>query len=423
MRNVPSYISERLKKNIQTRATKSDPSARIWISRPSTALVDDRFLERQTVLQSNVTDVSIAVCHPKVRRSNTEIFMAYISDGVAKVASAKHKLHINQHIWVNYGFEEEATNVCIAFDGTMPKSYGSEVEFVTDSEPWVFWINAGALYAKKLYSDETIILAESNCTDVSAIRAMWSNSNGDDYGFIVFFILDGTIHYRQLIDGEWMDAEVVSFGPSDVTWSEIAAFRTWDYRVGLQCKSSSGDIYEMFTQFMGIAKYSTEHINVDIDVSSKFTGLEYHNRRNKDEHVELVSITANSDLIYAVMPVIASAYNVEDSSGDWGTTVEIKFSNKLIVSNVAANYLQFVIIDSYGVAYYPLSAITSDEQTVVLTFLNLNQAYGECTLSYTPGTIKSIVGDIVEATSISFTPENLKPVDIPKPEVASMWNE
>lgn len=423
MRNVPSYISERLKKNIQTRAAKSDPSARIWISRPSTALVDDRFLEQQTVLQSDVTDVSIAVCHPRVRRNNTEIFMAYISDGVAKVVSAKHKLHINQHLWIDCGFAENATAVSVAFDGTMPKSYGSEVEFVTDSVPWVFWINSGALYAKKLYSDETIILAESNCTDVSAIRAMWSNSNGDDYGFIVFFILDGTIHYRQFINGEWLDAEVVSFGPSGVTWKEITAFRTWDYRVGLQCKASSGKVYELFTQFMGIAKYSTEHINVDIDVSSKFAGIKYRNRKNKDEHVELTSVTANGDLIYAVMPVITSAYNVGDSSGDWGTTVKVEFSNKLIVSNVDVNYLQFVMTDSYGVAYYPLSATTIDEQTVVLTFLNFNQAYGECTLSYTPGAIKSIVGDIVEATSISFTPENLKPVDIPKPEVESMWNE
>lgn len=424
MRNVPPYIAERLKKNIQTRANDADPAARIWISRPSTVLVDDRFLERQTVLQSNITDVSIAVCHPRVRRSDSEIFVAYISNGVAKVASAKHKLHIDQHAWFDCGFEENATDVVIAFDGTMPKSYGSEVEFVTENEPWVFWINGGALYAKKLYSDEpALVLAESNCTDVSAIRAMWSNSNGDDYGFIVFFVLDGTIHYRQFINGKWMDAEVVSFGPSGITWSEITAFRTWDYRVGLQCKATTGKVYELFTQFMGIAKYGTDHINVDIDVKSKFHGIEYFNRKTKDEHVEIDSIAMRSALILATMPVITSAYNVEDSAGDWGTTIEVKFGNSLNTSTVQGNHLQFVLKDSWDVIYYPTSIDVGDDTTVVLTFPNLNQANGQCTLSYTPGTIKSIVDDIVEATSISFTPTNLKPIDAPRPEVESIWNE
>lgn len=45
MRIVPKYISERLNNRIQTTSNGSDISTRMWISRPTTVLIDDQFLE------------------------------------------------------------------------------------------------------------------------------------------------------------------------------------------------------------------------------------------------------------------------------------------------------------------------------------------------------------------------------------------
>lgn len=428
MRSVPSYISERLKRNIQTRANDSAPSVDIWVGRPSTLLVDDKFLERQTVLSAKVSDVSIAVCHPRIKRNNTHIYMAYISGGVARVVAAKHKTKMAEHEWYDAGFEQNATAVSIAYDGTMPKANGGDVEFVTELYPWVFWVDETVLYGQKLYSDEEpVILAETNCTDVSAIRAMWSSTGGFDFGLVVFFILSGQLYYRQLIGGEWMDAELVSFGPDGVTWEEVAAFRTWDYRIGAQAKATDGSVYELFTQFMGVGKQNTEHIEVkNVGAESIMTHVTYHNTKEA-EHVELSDVTSAVPYggLYSVdIPIITSARNVEDVNGDWGTTVIVTFSNYLVADQVASNYLQFALVDSWNAAYYPTSAtLGPDGKTVTLNFVDFNPAYGVCEIQYTPGTVYSMATILMEATSTSFTPQNLNPPDIPQPEVESIWNE
>lgn len=427
MRNVPSYIADRLKKNIQTRANNSAPSARIWISRPSTVLVDERLLERQTVVNSSVTDVSIAVSHPRMRRSNASIFMAYISGGVARVVTAMHKLNMTSHNWSDTGFERNATAISIAFDGTMPKVYGSEVEFVTEHDPWVFWVDSSVLYGQKLYSNEDpIILAEENCSDVSAIRAMWSSTGGFDFGLVVFFILSGKLYYRQLIGGVWMDAELVSYGPSGVTWEEVSAFRSWDYRVGVQAKTTDGHIYELFTQFMGIGKQNTEHLELtNITTKTSMTGINYHNTQEA-EHVDLTDISSVAPYggLYSLdMPVLVSAHNEKADDDDWGKIVVIAFSNHVPAGQVAKENLNFSLVDSRGTAYYPNEAVLApDGKTVTLTFNDFNGAYGECEVRYTPGNLYSMATIKVEATSVRFTPENLDAPDIPAPEVVSVRN-
>lgn len=427
MRTVPSYISSRLAKNIQTRANNSAPSSRIWISRPSTVLVDDRLLERQTILNASVTDVSVAVCHPKKRRSNTAIFMAYISDGVARVVSAKHKLRMDAHVWVDTGFEADATAVSIAFDGTMPKVYGSEVEFVTENEPWVFWVDDTVLYAKKLYSEEDpIVLAEENCTDVSAIRAMWSSVGSFDFGLVAFFILSGKLYYRQLIDGEWMDAELVVFGPEGVVWEEIAAFRTWDYRVGVQAKTTDGKIYEMFTQYMGIAKQGTEHLNVDVHSDADLIKVAHH-EPTPQEHLSISGIQTGAPYggFYSTLPPnIVGAYNIDDGNGDWGKKLVIVSDVHLRAEDIAANYASFSITDSLGRSFAAYSAelAVEDAKTITLTFQDFNAAKGECIASYTPGTAITMADTVMEYTELTFTPVNLVPPDVPVPEAEDIWN-
>lgn len=425
MRTIPSYISERLNRNIQTRANKSAPSASLWVGRPTTVMTDDTFLERQTVLPANAKDVSIAVCHPRVNSGNTRIYMAYISDGVARVVSAAHKYKMSEHIWKDSGFSEAATAVSIAYDGTMPKAIVGDVEFVTEQTPWVFWVNGGALYGQKL-GGETVLLSETNCTDVSAIRAMWSSAGGFDFGLVVFFLLSGKLYYRQLINGMWMDAELVSFGPN-VTWSEIAAFRTWDYRIGVQAKTTVGKIYEMFTQFMGVGKQNTEHIEVkDLRADAALRDIAYHDS-SKVEHVELRDISAGAPFggLYSTdIPVIVSARNIEADDGDWGKIMVIEFSNYLVTDQVAVNYLSFSLVDSRGTEYKPKSAtLAADAKTVTLVFENFNAAYDVCEIRYTPGNVYSLATVLVEATSIQFIPENLDAPNIPVPEVESMWNE
>jgi len=428
MRSVPSYIYKRLKQAVQTRANNAAPSARIRISRPSTVLLDEKLLERQTILQTSVSDVSIAVCHPRIRKSNTEIFVAYISDGVGRVASSKHKTDMDAHIWLDTGFAADATAISIAFNGTMPKTYGSEVEFVTESAPWVFWVDSSVLYANKLYSEEDpIILAEANCTDVSAIRAMESSIGGFDFGLVVFFILNGALYYRQLINGEWTDAEVVTFGPAGVTWKEVAAFRTWDYRIGIQAKATSGAVYELFTQFMGIGKQNAEHLEVDITANFDMVGLEEQVPSIEEHAVSFASARSGAPYggLYSTLPPkIVDAHNIDNGNGDWGKKIVVVFDVHLRAGEIEKNASSFSITDSLGRVFSANSAVLSEEDalTVTLTFEDFNAANGECTMSYTPGNAVTMANTVMEYTEWSFLPVNLAPPDIAVPEASEIWN-
>lgn len=430
MRVIPLDISNKLHSRIQTLANKCNPVLDARICRPETPLVNEVYLERQTVLEGvNATDVSVAVTHPSFgyNYANTKIFLAYISGGVLRVQTAAGKIRMQNHVWSDMGIEIPASACSIALDGTMPKNTNGEVEFITEPDPWLFWVADTVLYCQKIGANEPIVLAETNCTDVSAVRAMWSSSGGFDFGLVVFFLLSGQLYYRQLIDGEWMDAEVVSFGPDEVTWKEIAAFRTWDYRVGLQAKATDGGVYELFTQFMGIGKQNAEHIELrSVKAESDLIEVQYTNTM-ETEHIELSRVSAGAPYggLYSLdMPVMVSAHNEESEDGDWGKIVVVAFSNHLVANQVSANHLNFGLVDSRGTEYKPNSATLADDgKTVTLTFEDFNAAYDVCEIRYIPGSIYSMATIKVESTSIQFIPENLEAPDIAAPEVELIWNE
>ena len=109
MRSIPSDIASKLAMTKQTKANSADPSASIWIGRPTTPLTTDVFLEKQTVLTgASITDTSVAVCHPRQGAANTKINIAYIASGVAHVVTAATKTKVSNHIWVDSGFSEAA---------------------------------------------------------------------------------------------------------------------------------------------------------------------------------------------------------------------------------------------------------------------------------------------------------------------------
>lgn len=427
MRSIPSIISTRLKSNIQTRAKKSDPSASLWVGRPNTVLVDDAFLERQTVKTTSIEDVSIAVCHPKIKKANTKIYMAYISDGTAKVVSANSTNAMAQHSWTDEGFSQTATTVSIAFDGTMPMTDRGDVEFVTEEIPWVFWVNDGMLFAQKL-GGETITLAESNCVDVSAIRAAWSQASTFDFGLVAFFILGSSLYYRQLINGEWTDAELVSFGPSGVSWAEVSTFRTWDYRVGVQLKSTDGDIYELFTQFMGFGTRSAEHIEVrSVSKTNEIlTEIDYFDASTA-EHIEIDSTnntTPYQGLYTLGSPSLLSVSNSANLTGDWGRMIILEFDKELEESSVQASIGSFYFVDENEDYYFPIE-ITMDitGRRATLTFVDFNNAKGECVMHYDPGTVVTMLGETMSAQECAFVPSNLTPNDITLPEVVEILAE
>lgn len=423
MRTVPKDIADKLIKNIQTKGTSANPSTVAWISRPTTALTDDTFLEKQTVLDGTFTDVSIAVCHPYFGFTNTKLNMAYISNGKANVMVAIHRTSMAAHEWYETGFSEDASAVALAFDGKMPKNMSGKYEFVTETQPWVFWVSSGVLYAQKIDGEFRYTLAEANCTDVTAVRAMWSDVPGFDFGLCVFFILSGAIYYRQFIDGVWTDAEPIpaSALPLGQTWTQVSAQRTWDYRVALQVVNNAGAMYEAFTQFGGIGSKGAEHLELKrIDASGELVKVTYTNLTPEEEHVEISGITAGAPyggLYSSGVPSMVHAENVavnavnpetQEPYLDYGKRIRVRFDIHLTASEVLAQANSFSLVDSLGV-HFLVGSSTLDEDglTVILDFGSFNNAVGSIVVAYTAGTITSMAGVSLVNTNITFDPIGL----------------
>lgn len=416
MRDINPELLARLQKSFQTAYENADPRAVVWISRPTTALTDNTFLEKQVILEgTSITDIAVAACHPVLYRPVTKIYVGYVDNGIAHVKYATAAVSMPAHVWIDTGFSETASAIALEFDGTMPKDRRGRVEFVTEELPWVFWINGGVLYGKILGDTSVVTLASSNATDVFAIRGMWSEVGGFDFGLVVFFVLSGQLYYRQLINGVWMDAEYVStcggLDLSALTVTAIAAMRTWDYRIVLQIRDSTGTVYELFSQFMGVGKQNVEHIEVkDIEAEGEITPITYRDAA-ENEHIQISGIGADGLLRLNISPAPSTVTNIDDGTGQWNTLIQVALDNPCTPASVPSNYGAFSLTDeSSGSFACSAASCSADGLTITLTFASFLSASGDLTLSYTPGTITSPDLDM-ESWSFTFTPTHLEKPD------------
>jgi len=416
MRSIEDALKAKYESARQTAAANADPSAVIWISRPTVALTDPEFLERKAAgVSSGLTAIDVAMRRTRAGREPDTAFVAYVADGAAGVRSGNLTPKISDMLFNQEAFSESADDVAVAFDGRMLSAADGTAQFVTDERPWIFWTKDGVLKGRILGLLGETVLAASNCSKVTAIRA---TGGAQDFGLVVFFLLNGAVYYRQLISGVWTDAEPVTFGPSGVTWADIAAFRTWDYRVGLQCISTEGDVYELFTQFMGIARHGAEHVSLKANTRGKLIQIQNISAAER-EHVSLAAAVGApyGGLYRTGAPGITAARN-EAQGGDFGRVALFTFDRHLRADEVAAQPTAFRIVDSRNRVFVAQTAqLQPDGLTVRLSFLDFNSADGVCKAAYVPGTVHSMAGDALTATEFSFTPAGLVPPGVPEPAV------
>jgi len=347
-------------------------------------------------------------------------YVAYISDGTAHVSSAVLTPDITDMSWADASFSETASDVAIAFDARMISATDSTAEYVTDEKPWVFWVKDGVLKGRILGLLGDTELANANCTKVTAIRAA---GGAIDFGLVLFFLLNGVIYYRQLINGVWTDAEAVTFGPS-VTWDDIAAFRTWDYRIGIQGVDTDGNVYELFTQFEGLARHGSEHIDIDTEANGKMTAIQ--DRYGAEQENLRLSTAASSGPyggLYRLGPAAIVGASNSAVSGNYGKKASFTFDRHLVAAEVAAQPTAFRIVDAYSHIFVAqTAALRADGLTVDLTFLDFNGAYGACSAVYVPGTVHTMAGVALSSLSFAWTPTGLVPPAVPAPLVSSITN-
>lgn len=411
MRYIDSTLKARLEKAYQTLYENANPTMNIWISRNSTPIKDPIFWEKTKIGDiDSISALSLAARRMDIRRQADRMYAACCKNGVGYIKYSSQTSDISKMIWVDAETITDAIDISIAFDGRMVKTIKGKVEFQTDSSPWVFWVTAsGELYAKLLGSDYTLtLLTTENCTKVSTIRGIQSDVADFDQGLLVFFILDGAIYFRTLRSGIWEDAAPINFGPA-VTWVDIVANRTWDYRIVIQAMDSNGKIYELFTYSQGIAKQNVERIEItDAKAASDFIPVTYIDT-SEIEKIELANIDAGGQIIYALSPIPVRCENINDGTGEWGKFIEVEFDYP--INNIEENAGNFVITDGNGVSYagQTIEYADTDCKTIKIGYIDFNSAYGtNCSLSYMQGTVQGPAAQLNEF-NFSFTPINLIP--------------
>jgi hypothetical protein len=113
---------------------------------------------------------------------------------------------------------------------------------------------------------------------------------------------------------------------------------------------------------------------------------------------------------------MVSAENIDNGFGNYGFKVRVTFDECVFDVDTG-----FSLSDSSSGAWSSSSVIKVSDKIVEISFSNFNNADGDCTVSYTPGTM---MGDIVavEADSLVFTPTNLVPYVTEPPLLVSIGN-
>lgn len=431
MRSIPAALKQRFESQQQTRSNNADPAVHVRISRPTTPLTNEAFIERSVAASglTGLTRADAAVSRPVAALPPEKAYLAYVANGAAGVKSAPLTPDLSKTTWTQESFSEPAADVAICFDGRMIRQADGSTAFLTDPRPWTFWVTPdGACKGRILGLLGDVTLAESNCTAVAAVRATQSAVSSFDFGLVVFMILNGALFYRQLIGGTWYDAEQVSFGPLGAVWTDVAASRTADWRVVVQAKTSLGNVYELFTQFMGIgSKSGAEHVAglANATEQHSLTGIAYHEAQAPGEHVCLAGATPPPyNFAYELGPVsFLGAWNENDGTGDYGRRVVCKFDKELNPSQVVASADNITLVDSVGTEFFPIAVeMDATGRFMTLVYVSINNAVGDLTVSYTPGTIQTMAGETLGAFSATFTPTGLVPV-AGLPTVESISND
>ena len=420
MRNLSTTIAERITKKRQTIADNANPAAYARLIRHTVPIGQKQFIERTLVRRlDGISDSDVAVCHPRFLRDDEDIWVAYVVEDELHIRYAKNVEILANTIWHDYYFTSDAVACSIAFDSTVKHNSRGIWEFTTDREPWVFWVDSnGALKTHKCtpLGEHEITLAESNVTDVSAVRGPSGEQGNWNLGLTVFFVMAGQLYYRQYIDGVWYDAELIQItGLSDITISEIKAFNTWDYRVGLQILASDGKLYELYSYTEGIGTRGTEHLGMTVTAEGKLTGLQYSHEFFR-EHLSM-SVSANGQRIYGLSAVPVSAQNV-NLEGNYGRVVEITMDYPCTAGQAS----EFVLEDSNGVLY-SCESVQCSGTTIRLTFIDFNYAYlaTSATVHYTKGTLMS-PAVLTDSFDVTFTPTGLVQPATDPPEVYTIYN-
>ena len=375
-----------------------------------------------TVLSSD-----IAVSHTRYNDiTEDSVWFVYVTreEGYIRIKQSTNRTYTK---WRRNNIPDiEADKVTLAFNSDIAGT-GNKFEFITDEKPYVAYIKDNAAYIINL-NDEVItptLMVSGNVTDISLVRApKFIQNQSVDYGFILFFLMENQLYYRQMIAGVWYDAELVDMTfESGTVFTGIEAFVTWDFRVGVLITTAAGQLLQLITYFEGLSSLINEHIELLMSADVNLVPITYWSTQC-NEHIEITT-SATTRLIYGHSAIITSCINVDNGEGDYGYKIQLIFDYPNTAQNV--NESMFTLVDGNDINYLCTAwSLSQDGYTLTLTFDNFNLAAkaDDITLTYTKPSSGGLLSPAVQTNSFmqTFVPVGLVDPGNP-PEFLTAWND
>lgn len=418
MRSIPETLKAKMRLLAQTKANNADPRLDVIISRHVIPLQDYRMWQTSKV--ANFTGrVSIAIPRPDYRRMPDKIFAGGIDSGVAKIYSADFDGINAPELWTEILTLPDAVDLSLAYLGKFtPFKKGTEF-YTTDKYPWVFWIDSNKdLYAQYWDDVSTKIILGANATSCSATMGINSVQGEWGYGLIVAWTtVAGTVFYSQLDAGVWGDAITVTQAPAGAV--EVVISRVADVRMVFLVKDSTGAVTAVFFRSIAISLSNYEQLEVShVKVTAGTTPITFHNISPAAERVEISEVIPTGTILSILAPEVISVTNIDDGAGNFGRFVLVGFKEPVYGFESG-----FTLTDSLNTSYILFGVIRHENSlnTLLLEFQDFNNAIGNCTITYTPGTLAGAI-TLSGPFTKSFTPTGLIPVAVDPPIVVSIVN-
>ena len=395
MRAIPDTLRTKINQAFQTIHGNNQPRMDIIAQKVTKYLTEGTLLQARTIRTgTDLGPLDICIRREDVNADPTEIIMAYIENGTAKVATLPYVHTPDQEFTYQYTIGE-AVDVACDFDGRWYKiTDRTGIYFDTSiiwavqtfGEPYLVRVMAnGTLHVQQGQSGASLQLADSGVSKVSCLRG-WKNTYlwNHDQGIIVAYIKNSSVHYRTYAQQPpdqpalWENERTITELPTPA--QNVSIFRTNDYRVGILAESSGGMHWVLTPRNwanMAIEDHNISGQITDVTVDLiPITEDEYH-----DDHNISGQIT---DVSCKLCPEIYPTVDTISNPGPDDTVTILIETDLNLYGDLTGLQAAFVVTDQTATPF-AVSATTKGltDNTIKLTVANFESASGDLTVTYT----------------------------------------
>ena len=387
-------------------------------------------------------DTAVANRRPSQFGDVDRLYNAFVRHGRVYVEEMQYPdwMGLGMQPLLELDYPYEVKEVDIVFDGRWRLTPDLDWGCITDTIPWIFWLDVhGQLYAQHWDDEETRILLDSNVTSFSAMRG-WQNPGNKlvDQGIITAYIKSDSagIHYRNYVYmgeesnlyKEWSQArrvrnpDTADIFLEDKILNSVRLSLTNDYRTMFMV-SYDGDNKTAWAlssrrwQRMGNPPYQLT-VNM-AHITADFIGVSYEHYPDWAKHT--LGISGDYTAEWKYFSEHNEFYNVENkfNGQDWGRWLEIH--TKYHITEPITSNFQLECLET-GMVFFPDTVEKLDEHgfKLRLEYFNFNGITGDAELTFIP--INNHKTEMYAPFSKVFTPINLDPSLAKPPEVEGIWN-